>query len=291
MKLQLSPYRKIVKKTWRKPRFRKLEPLLQRVLMYLWTGPENDHPGLYYITYSTVADDLATDVETVKEWFAKLIKDDWFEYDEEARLIFFPKWWEYDPPANGNVVIGAYRYAADCPTSPLKFRFCTDLVTYAQRFNITLDQCFPEGLPDDFRNRSLKGIGIQDIEQDKEQDTPKSEAEASEVAAGELTQLLATLMLVNKPDRKQPNVSGATWKKRTMEAIEKLIRIDGRDPERVKKVLVWSQNDNEPRGPGGFCWATNILSGEKLRKHFDRMEMQMQHEEATPAQSTSDRGF
>lgn len=50
--------------------------------------------------------------------------------------------------------------------------------------------------------------------------------------------------------------------------IEKILRIDGRRPEDVEKVIVWCQND-------GCFWAPNVLSGRKLREKFDTMWGQM----------------
>lgn len=53
--------------------------------------------------------------------------------------------------------------------------------------------------------------------------------------------------------------------------IEKLLRIDGRRPEDVEKVIAWCQQD-------GCFWAPNVLSGKKLREKFDTMWGQMRRE-------------
>lgn len=50
--------------------------------------------------------------------------------------------------------------------------------------------------------------------------------------------------------------------------IEKLLRIDGRRPEDVEKVIAWCQQD-------GCFWAPNVLSGRTLREKFDTMWGQM----------------
>lgn len=46
-----------------------------------------------------------------------------------------------------------------------------------------------------------------------------------------------------------------------------MLELDGRSPERVEAVIRWSQRDP--------FWSMNILSPAALRKHFDRLELEM----------------
>jgi|GEM_PF-4088929 len=89
-----------------------------------------------------------------------------------------------------------------------------------------------------------------------------------------LSGLLRDRILENKPDRTHPNVRGQPWLRKTASAIDRMIRLDRRDPERIRHVIEWCQSDNVPRN-GNFCWAYNILSGDKLREKFDRLETGM----------------
>jgi hypothetical protein len=89
--------------------------------------------------------------------------------------------------------------------------------------------------------------------------------------ARELAEFLRTKILENKPDRK---LSG-NWLPKTESEIDRMILIDKRDPDTIHRVIEWCQADNQPRGHGKFCWALNILSGEKLRRQFDRLESEM----------------
>ncbi len=50
--------------------------------------------------------------------------------------------------------------------------------------------------------------------------------------------------------------------------IEKLIRIDQRDYETIKKVIKWCKEE-------GNFWIPNILSGKKLREKFPTLFAQM----------------
>ena len=47
-----------------------------------------------------------------------------------------------------------------------------------------------------------------------------------------------------------------------------MIRIDKRDPKEIGRVIEWSQTNS--------FWQNNILSTAKLRKHFDKLALQMQ---------------
>lgn len=77
-----------------------------------------------------------------------------------------------------------------------------------------------------------------------------------------LSQLLLDLILSRKPDLKKPSIP--SW----CSHVERMIRLDGRSPERIEAVIRWSQADP--------FWQANILSTAKLREKFDTLEMQMQ---------------
>lgn len=63
------------------------------------------------------------------------------------------------------------------------------------------------------------------------------------------------------PNFKEPNINA--WAKE----IDKMVRIDKRSEQDIKDVLNFATNDS--------FWQSNILSTAKLRKHFDRLYIQM----------------
>jgi len=73
--------------------------------------------------------------------------------------------------------------------------------------------------------------------------------------------LLAQLIVERKPDFRRPELG--QW----AGEIDRMIRLDGRSPERIEAVIRWCVRDP--------FWSVNILSVAKLRKHFDRLELQM----------------
>lgn len=78
----------------------------------------------------------------------------------------------------------------------------------------------------------------------------------------DLSQFLWDLILERKPDHKKPDLQ--KWAVH----IDQMIRIDKRDPDRIRDVIRWCQADD--------FWQDNILSTNKLRQHFDKLELAMQ---------------
>jgi len=72
-----------------------------------------------------------------------------------------------------------------------------------------------------------------------------------------------------KPDFKKPNIQ--SWAKN----IDLMIRVDKRKPDKIKEIVKWCQEDE--------FWLKNILSTTKLRKQFDRLEMQSESDGQTAA--------
>jgi DNA-binding Lrp family transcriptional regulator len=84
-----------------------------------------------------------------------------------------------------------------------------------------------------------------------------------------LSKLLLDLILSRKPDFRKPNLQ--TW----AGEINRMLRLDGRKPERIEAVIRWCQSD-VGNGNGWSGWQNNILSTEKLRQKFDKLELSME---------------
>lgn len=84
----------------------------------------------------------------------------------------------------------------------------------------------------------------------------KVEVKKNEVAAA-LALFFFQILQHENPNMKQPNLKA--WTK----SIERILRIDKRDPEKVRELMLWSIGDE--------FWHKNILSPDKLRKHYDRL--------------------
>jgi hypothetical protein len=80
-------------------------------------------------------------------------------------------------------------------------------------------------------------------------------------------------LLAAKNDAK----TAAAWAK----DVEKLIRIDKRDPEEIREVIIWA------KAPGCF-WLPNIASGHTLREKYPTLLAQMQREKTQPRAAPRD---
>ncbi len=108
----------------------------------------------------------------------------------------------------------------------------------------------------------------------KEKKEKKERTTAAMGIARELAELLLELIRQRKADFKEPDLD------RWARDIERMIRLDRRDPQRIEAVLRWCQADP--------FWQSNILSGAALRRHLDRLELKMR---AQPARETTAEQF
>jgi hypothetical protein len=110
-------------------------------------------------------------------------------------------------------------------------------------------------------------------------DTEKSDSSSSDdqamsptlQQANNLAQLLSDLHVKEDPKFKGNPFS---WRK----DIEKLLRIDERDPSEIERVIRWVKS------PDCF-WFAHIMSGKKLREKFPQLVAQMKTDTANPDSS------
>ena len=81
--------------------------------------------------------------------------------------------------------------------------------------------------------------------------------------ASRLAALLLDAVKKTKPDIKPPNLD--KWAKE----INKMVDLDNRSPLKITKVIEWL--------PTNAFWSKNILSADKLRIQFDRLELEMKN--------------
>jgi hypothetical protein len=98
---------------------------------------------------------------------------------------------------------------------------------------------------------------------------PLSESQKS---ANELSELLLTSHRKEFPDYLSGKTKSEIEKKLEgwVKDIELLIRLDKKDPEIIRQVILWVK-DIKNVSANGFTWFHNIESGAKLRKQFERL--------------------
>ena len=132
-----------------------------------------------------------------------------------------------------------------------------------------------EGVADDdaLRNDTVTGYGTspnrirEDIEEDIDKDINNKEgrkpAPRTYDASSDyylLSEFLYEKMLENNPEAKQPDLNA--WS----DHIRKMVEIDKRTIEKIRNMIIWSQEDS--------FWKGNILSTRKLRDKYDQMRVQ-----------------
>lgn len=109
----------------------------------------------------------------------------------------------------------------------------------------------------------------------------KKEPKPSSPEACRLSGLLADLVLLNNPGNTSLSAERrATTVRRWSADIDKLVRLDGKPPEDVGRVIRWCQSDN--------FWQANILSGAALRRNFDKLVIRMRGDKNNPQGGISD---
>lgn len=92
-------------------------------------------------------------------------------------------------------------------------------------------------------------------------EVPAPSAPCSHPEAGNVSLLFSEAIKKTKPDIKEPAFTS------TQKIFDKLLRIDKRKIEIIKKLIEWLPTHN--------FWSTKILSAESFRRNFDKLELEM----------------
>jgi hypothetical protein len=123
------------------------------------------------------------------------------------------------------------------------------------------------------KQRSRRTASDQQADTDKNEKNEENEKKSScNAEALRLSELFLELIVQRKGDLRRPNLD------RWARDMDRLIRLDGRTPERIEAVIRFCQRDP--------FWQNNILSVAALRRQFDRLELLMQ--QRRPAESTAE---
>ena len=70
----------------------------------------------------------------------------------------------------------------------------------------------------------------------------------------------------------KPNAVPRCTSASSVTEFERMLRTDKRDPKAVGIVIRWLFCEYQPAPGSDFDWRSNVMSGKKLRAHFDRLE-------------------
>jgi hypothetical protein len=108
------------------------------------------------------------------------------------------------------------------------------------------------------------------VNKEKKEEGP---AACSQPEAGNVSLLLLEAIKKTKPDIKEPTFHSMH------QEMARMLTIDKRNIETVRKLIAWL--------PTSDFWSRNILSADKFRKQFDRLELEM-NKQPMPVKAPSD---
>jgi len=161
----MSRYRKVDPRFWKDEKIRRFSETEKLISLYLFTGQSN-RIGLFSFSPGEAAEDLGISSQTFAKGFGNVCGTLFLGWDPEARILYLPTWWKYNPPENANNVIGNLKDLDDVPDSPLIDRFINNLQYLPETLRVTFTQTLAKRYP--------KRSPSQEQEQEQEEDIGES---------------------------------------------------------------------------------------------------------------------
>jgi hypothetical protein len=169
-------YRKLFTRLWLHPGFTSLSDAEKVLAFYLLTGPQTNRIGLYRLSPAQAAEDLGTTVEPFRKRLATVCVAFGWLFDADARVMYIPSWWRWNPPSNENVTRGSLKDLNDLPPCGLVEAFARNIETIPEPFHEAFRKGLHEQLRGGFRNQDQ----YRDLNQKKEQETRAARGDGSD---------------------------------------------------------------------------------------------------------------
>lgn len=255
----MSKSRSIKTHFWNDTFIGELEPEEKLLYIYLITNPLTNMLGVYEIQIRRICFDTKLSLETVTEGLETLKKDKKADYvDGYIILANFVRNQNY----NTNMLKSAVSDMEELPLSVLKTPIFGRVMEWFRR------------VPDRYemvRNIEVEVEGEKEVEEEDIYVSTSGSDEFPGVCeyldeATELAEHLLTQITQWKPDHKYASrrPSLKSW----VLDIERMIRIDARDPEKIRGLIDYTFTKKTRQSQ---FWAKNIWSGSALRDKYDRL--------------------
>lgn len=252
------------------------EPNAQTLWIYLLTGEvQGPIPGLFRAGLGTLADGLGWEAGKTRRALQELEDAGLLERSQRPPLVWLPKAVTHNPPASPNVVKSWGSAFRELPETDLREKAIRGIRERLQgeAFLRAFDATFPDlGKPSGkpLPKPSPKPLPKTSPNQEPRTRTKKKKKkeEGNTSPARGLAVLLRESIRSHSP-RVAGKRDGAEGVVGWEVDLEKLLRIDGASEGEVRAVIRWAHIQD----PSGF-WRPNLLSGRKVREHFDRLIIQ-----------------
>ncbi|NPV72119.1 MAG: DnaD domain protein [Firmicutes bacterium] len=152
-----SRYTRIKSRFWTDEKSGAWDNDTKLLALYLLSCPHGNILGCFVLPKLYICADLRWTPEQLQRPFAKLLDDDFIEYDEKASLVLVRKWLRHNPIENGNQATAAIKVLQELPKSPL-LKELANIVREQNKPHLRLllkeiENCFPRPSTEPFGER------------------------------------------------------------------------------------------------------------------------------------------
>ncbi len=245
-------YRKVKTDYWITPSILKMTTEERYLYLYLFTNPHISLAGVLRVGEEIMAVHTGLSVEKVVKTLQNLKSLDKIEVGNGS--IWVKRFINHQNLSSPNLVKGIVRNVKGIRDKSLRKKVISEVSRLPE-----LSEYFQGADCGSRGDRVGCGGSCDDYKCEN-----KYSADSMEV---KLAKRLGEAILERKPDFSAVLLEKKrAWQKWAV-FTDRMMRIDGRKAERVKEVIDWVQ-DND-------FWQNNVLSTNKLRQQFDRLELQM----------------
>lgn len=162
-------YRKLYPLFWRDKRIRALSVEERLVAAHALTSHQSNRCGIFPFSTAMAAEELDIKHATYRTHLAKVCDTLSWQYDNDARCLYIPTWWKWNPPENECHLKGCLRDLAEMPESFLMVEFARNLRHLPDTLHDTLTQTMRtrlphlcDTLPDTLSTPTPLGVGDQE---------------------------------------------------------------------------------------------------------------------------------
>lgn len=250
---------------------------LKLLALYLLSCPHGNMLGCFVLPKLYICADLGWDADKLEPLFSTLIKEGFIAYDDSTNVIFVKKHLKHNPIENSNQAQAAIKVVNELPRTHLLSQVAQAIRENGKQFLEPLVREIEELLAKPFPEPLDKPLGEQNgnpvtvtvtVTEDNRSSSSKVFDEDSIQMS--LARRLRTRILENLPNARVPKNTPEALKS-WCDEIDRMIRIDKREPQEIAEIIDWAQSND--------FWRANILSAKKLRAQFDRLTLQKQRGE------------
>lgn len=171
----MARYRRLYPRLWHQ-----LQPLddgHRVVALYCLSGPQSNRIGLFRLSPALAAEDLGTLPRTFLERLSNVCRTFEWRFDEGARVLWIPSWWEWNRPENKNVLISLLSDLEEIPQTALAQEFSNHVATLPQTLRDTFAERCLQRLPEPSPNQEQDHEQVQEQEQEASSSEPQAAPE------------------------------------------------------------------------------------------------------------------